>query len=196
MKVPLDSTGLFEFDEETHTYYLGDTILPSVTQILEDVGLIDSSKYSKLEFYLERGSAIHGATDLIDKNQLDRDSLDDRIVGHVSAYEKFKKETGFEVKASELALYSKTYKYAGTMDKVGILYGKESIIDLKTNSVPNWGGIQLSGYNELFPGRAFNRYGLALKEDGSYRLVPFDNFRDRVVFLAAVTVYNAKHGRM
>lgn len=196
MKIPMDSTGLFQCDPETHTYYLGEKVLPSVTQILDDVGIIDSNKFCKDEFYLDRGHAIHSATDLIDKGQLDRRSLDKRIKGYVAAYEAFKKDTGFEVMASEIAAYSKTYKYAGTSDKIGLLYGNKSMIDLKSNDVPGWCGIQLSGYCELFPGKMYERFGLGLKEDGSYRLRQFDNFRDRTVFLAALNVYNYKHGRM
>jgi len=187
----LDTEGRFTFDEEAHEYFLDERLIPSVTTLLQEVGLIDISKFPDIEFYRERGKAVHSATEFWDKGTLDEDSVEERIVPYLDAYKRFRQETGFVPDATELPGYSESLWCAGTLDKIGMFNGVGAIIDLKSNSVAPWAAIQLAGYN-LIHGGGHNRFGLALKNNGTYKLHKFTDYADHRIFEGAAIIYNWK----
>src|SRR5262245_2178024 len=71
--------GLLEFDPTTHTYRVDGVRYPSVTQVLERVGIIDYSYIPAptREMALARGSAVHAWTAHDDRTHqtLDLDAL-------------------------------------------------------------------------------------------------------------------------
>ena len=186
-----DRKFFMDFDEGSHTYTIDGKVVPSVTQILSSAGIFDASKYPDLEYYRERGSANHKATELWEKGTLDEDELDERIKPFLESYKLWKSFSGFESLHIELRCWDALYGFAGTMDRVGMLNGHTSILDLKSNQVESWCGIQLAGYELLCPStESFKRYGLALQADGSMaKLKQFSDRTDRKVFLGAMTVY-------
>ena len=188
MKEPVPGYSDFEYDDEEHLYYVKGKVVPSVTQILSDVGIFDASKYPDLEYYRDRGRAIHRATELWEQDTLDEDSLDDRIRPYLEAFKKFKRDEGFVTIGAEIRAYDPNYLFAGTMDRLGELRGDAAIVDIKTSQVEPWVAIQLAGYELLAPVNCVKRYGLALRNDETYKLVPFRDRTDRKVFLAALTV--------
>ena len=88
------------FDESEHKYYIGEMEVPSVTSILKDVGLIKDNGYYT-EASRIRGKAIHAAIELHLKNNLDRDSLDPRILPYLDGFERFEEDTHFKTIAIE-----------------------------------------------------------------------------------------------
>jgi hypothetical protein len=184
-----------EFDEATHTYLLYENEvdrlsgrkLVSVTQVLPD------DKRRVDPWYLERGRLIHLATALFDHDELDEDSIDERIKPYLDAYVKFKKETGFEPKHIELPLYHPKYYYAGTIDRIGLLNNSQDLIDLKTGGKAKADELQLAAYWELCRAsyikirRVFDLY---LHENGTYSLTPPETQPKLLlpVFLASLTV--------
>ena len=104
------------FDPETHTYRKGETVLPSVTQILKDVGLIDTTFFAPE--HAERGTRIHEATVFWDETGMDDDTLPEEWAGYLSAWKKFREETGFIPSHIEQAFCS-DQGYAGTVDRIG-----------------------------------------------------------------------------
>ena len=100
---------LLEFDEQAHEYYLGGVRLPSVTQLLDEFGLIDYSMVSPytLEYKRLVGVATHKATELYDLHTLNFDRLDDHIRGFVHAWVQFRVDTGFLPQLVELRMASK-----------------------------------------------------------------------------------------
>jgi hypothetical protein len=183
-----------EFDEEKHLYILGDRELLNVTRVLPD------DKRRVDPFYLQRGKLVHLATALFDHDELDEDSLDERIRPYLDAYVKFKRETGFEPKEIELPLYHPKYLYAGTIDRIGKLNGSQDLIDLKTGGKAKDDELQLAAYWELCRvsyikiRRVFDLY---LHENGTYNLVPPETSPKLLlpVFLASLTVARWKEGK-
>ena len=189
----------FEFDQPNHIYRVRGVAVPSVTQILEDVGIIDYSyiPWRTREFALERGSHVHIATAFDDQGTLDESSLREDITGHVDAWRRFRAETGFEADLIEFRSYHQDYGYAGTLDRLGRARSSENILlDIKTNDAPWWTRIQLAAYAAFFATpRIYRRMSVELHEDGTYRIQEFpcaswsSDFND---FLAALRVRNAK----
>lgn len=188
---PIDSTGRLTFDEENHEYFLDGKAIPSVTYLMQEVGLIDVSKFPDIEYYRERGKAIHKATELWDKGTLDEESVDERVAPYLDAYKRFLGETGFKSDKTEFAGFNESLWFAGMLDKIGDLCGSKAILDIKSNAVAPWTGIQLAGYN-LIHGGGHLRFGLALKNDGTYRLKRFSDYSDHRVFESAAIIYNWK----
>jgi hypothetical protein len=194
----------FTFDPEKHEYALNGLRLPSVTQILESVGL--SPDYSgvpadHLEFARDRGDKVHKATALDDRGDLDEDTLDPRIAPYLEAWRQFRRDHHFEPVEIEFMFYSKRHGYAGTLDRLGASdLAEHTLIDLKTcqkidlKSVgPQTGGYSW-GYCE-FSGQAIykqiKRFAVRLQPDG-YKLIECKNRQDFDVFLHALSIVNWK----
>ena len=172
---------------------------PSVTEVLSIAGLVDFAGVPPdvLEAARQRGQDVHEWAEAIDLGLLSDDQEPDaRVASYVAAYRAFKRETGFEVLASEQVVRNESYRYAGTLDRIGFLNGRRVLVDLKTSvSIAPWIGLQLSGYELALPER-HQRYALHLLRDGSWKLVPFTSREDAHDFLAAVRLahYRLRHG--
>ena len=83
------------FDEATHTYTVGDTTLPSVTDIIKPLQEYAAIPAIILEHARQKGDATHHAIRLDHENDLDISTLDDSIVPRYEAWLKFKQDTGF-----------------------------------------------------------------------------------------------------
>ena len=187
------SSDTLAFDETTHTYTLGGEILPSVTQIIKETGLAGDSNWTPDPFYLIRGTLVHQATALLDRNDLDEASVDPQIRGYLESYKRFLKETGFLPEVVEVPRFNPTLRYAGTPDRVGRLSGEGLVLDLKTGvSRPRWHKIQTAGYVLLSPEHPEKRAALYLGGDGTFSLVEHTDPHDSQVFLAALTVHRWK----
>jgi len=181
-----------EFDESTHTYNIGDRKLISVTQ---GISILDTRWRDP--WYLTRGKYIHKATELYDRDELDEDRLDPQIRPYLDAYVKFKEDTGFLVRLIEHKLFHPQHKYAGRIDRTGILNGVEDLIDIKSGTKVDTDELQGAGYWGLcksnnIPIRKI--FGLYLKENGTYSLVEVKNPKSLLpVFLAALTLTRWKN---
>ena len=71
-----------------------------------------------------------------------------------------------------------------------MLNGKESLIDIKSGVESPTTGIQLAAYSMLYDVPLVNRYGLYLKADGKYKLIPYADRNDIKIFNAALTLYH------
>lgn len=108
-----------KFEETGHVYTLGDRVLPSITQIMQAMRV--GHDYSHTDpIHALRGRAVHKAVELVDKSDLDVDSIDPVVRPYLEAYLKFKDDTGFRPIYNELRLYSAQDGYAGTLDKIGV----------------------------------------------------------------------------
>jgi hypothetical protein len=182
-----------KFDEERHKYTNDGINIPSVTTILGAVGLPDLSAIpvTALQWKAELGTMVHLATELDDLGELDDGSLDDRIVPFLEAYRRFKSESGFEIIDMEKVVYDPTLKYAGKLDRFGILNGKRTLLDIKTGVFdPLSVGPQTAAYAKSY-GKC-NRYALQLKDDGTYKLHRLNNQNDFNIFLSALNIYKWK----
>ncbi len=194
---------MLEFTAEDHSYRLNGVSLPSVTQctgLLCDYGNIPPAV---LQAACDFGTNVHRATELFDLDDLDEDALSPALAPWLDGWKRFKNESGFLVRDIESRVYSKTYGYAGTLDRVGVLNGKLVIIDIKTPTVVNPStGPQTAAYQhaveEMNKEKIKGRYALQLKGDGTYRLIPYADKNDFNVFLGCLNVINFRrkhHGK-
>lgn len=182
------------FNAERHEYHDESGVLvPNVTGILKDVGLIDGKWFT--DFARDRGTAVHMATAMHDEGTLDSATVDPRIEGYVAAWVLFRKESGFVPTLVEAVVANQTPRYAGTLDRAGLMggdAGKSCILDIKTGAIPAWAALQTAAYQRCRPNfRA--RYGIELRENGTYRLERFTNDNvDWMVFCGALALVNWK----
>ncbi len=179
------------FYPEAHRYFVDGRPVDSVTQI---IGATWPELYAHSnEFAMERGSVVHEITSLYDDGTLDEDSVSPIVSGFFDAYKRFLAETGFIVEENERKVYSDSYNYAGTLDRIGRLGAKRVLIDIKTGN-PGWQcGPQTAAYSTAWHEETGEfirtRYGLWLRESGEYSLIPFRDFQnDFADFTAAQRV--------
>ena len=187
---------------KNHEYHLGLEALPSVTQILADCGIIDAKRFT--DEARIRGTAVHLATAMYDKmrdgvyipfESLDWPGLCESYYPYVIAYTIFARDTGFIPDLIEHMAFHPTFRYAGTLDRVGRISGSHKLIDIKTGTELPWHKIQTAGYADLvaeqYPGVL--RHGLYLQANGKYKLSePCLDSRDIIIFHSALTVCHWK----
>ena len=184
------------FNEENHTYTLDGKPLMSVTQILRPIG----GDYSKippdvLEKARVRGVASHKACELYDLGILDFDSVDDTVQQYLNGWIKFMKEHDYEHVASENIMVSEKYMYAGTADKLCLLDGVETVIDLKcTAKIAPATAIQTAAYAEMSNSK--RRLCVRLKPDGTYEKREYTDKNDFNIFLSLLNIakWSEKNG--
>lgn len=187
--------GALTFEPAAHRYRLGSRELISVTQALGEAGLIDNSWYTAASAL--RGTALHAAVHVhVTTGAM---PTDDVVAPFFAAYLAFQMDAGFITTASEERVCDPFLGYAGTLDLRGCFakldHSSDSsdVIDIKTGFVPEWVGYQTAGYARLFP-EVRRRWVLNLRADATYRLQSLTKRTDERVFLAALTVAQAKRG--
>lgn len=178
-----------------HRYWLHGRELTGVTAALKAAGLIDSEWFT--EAAQLRGTYVHEACTLVDDEQLG--SVDPIIAGYVAAYETFLRDAKPEWGFVEHRVCDATLGYAGTLDRLGFLNGKWALVDLKSGAEVAWHRLQTAAYARLMPhasGLKPDRYGLYLRGDGTYRLLPHTDRADESTFLAALRIaqFRTTHG--
>ena len=183
------------FDEETHTYFMDDVPVPSVTQALVESGIINTDFFN--DWGRWRGSTVHKITQLYDENDLAESSVDPDLVGYLEAWKKFKREFPSEIEGIEVELYHATAKYGGCLDRVGVGQGGNFILDIKTGPLTRAVGLQLTGYADAYESQTgfniLNLYGVQIKEDGTYKMKTYR--LEYVAWRAALTVCHWKRGK-
>ena len=183
-----------QYLEDQHEYWLSGKKMQSVTGILRDVGIADVWKGAG-DYKMYLGSVVHEAIHYLNKGTLDWDSVDQRALGYVRAYESFLSRGSFVVKNSEKPRCEPIMQFGGRPDVDGLYNGKPAIIDYKTGLLPKWVKIQLAGYCVLMQNKNISPYdikriGLELHEDGSYKVEVYRDVHDIDIFYAAYSVAN------
>lgn len=198
---------MLTFDEAAHRYYWHGQWVPNVTSILKPLTDYSMIPPAVLEHARQQGVAVHKMVDLHCRNDLDEATLPEWMTGHFAAWKRFLAESRFEVWGSERRLFHPKMCYAGTLDLIGIFRdgdyaGEPSIIDIKRSLFAGPViGLQLSGYmhawnDSLKVGDArkvSGRYALQLRDNGTYRLEPFEDKGDWATFVAMLTQWRWKH---
>lgn len=180
------------FDQTTHTYHdSGGKRVPSVTQILQEAGLINYGFMhpNKREEVLARGETVHWVTELEDQGVLNPRKVPIRFRPYRKAYLQWKDRSGFVVQGIEVPFVS-TYGYAGKPDRTGLLGGVKTVVDLKTGvAIADWVKYQLAPYAlAVYGSWAVRRIALLLCADGTYKVkeFPIESLpHDFATFLAA-----------
>jgi hypothetical protein len=120
--------GALRFDEATHTYTLGQLVLPSVTQILKATGvstdfdrLVEEGKLTRAQLLEKRelGRAAHMAAHYYDEGSLRPGTVDPRVEPYLEGWIKFREVTGFKPAILETALHHPGLLVSGTLDRAG-----------------------------------------------------------------------------
>ena len=159
------------FYEDTHSYFVGRTYLPSVTSILKDCQLIQDTFFTRDA--RERGKNIHLATAMWDTGILDEKTVDPEWKPYLEAWKKFRHEADFEPDPEmiEKPLCAKDLSYAGTPDRVGLMKGVPVLIDIKTGAPQKYHPIQLAAYRRILPFPVRQDFTVCLRKNGTYNLV-------------------------
>ena len=172
------------FNESTHQYYLDNKIVPSVTQILNELLPI---QYKPGDWYLQRGRAVHVAAAMIARGI--EFEYDDRIAGQVAAIKRFFAEVKPEILSVEEKVWSIPYRYAGTLDLYVKIGTKFCLVDYKSSISIERVGIQLGGYSLAKLPIVINGVGVQINENGTYSMtkpIKLDSYRREFLALRAV----------
>lgn len=194
------------FEPIEHRYFIEPSgeELPGVTRALEECGLTDFSMVPRhiLEAAQERGTQVHNALHYLDDGELDRATLTDEMAGYVDAYERFKREMRFEPLLVEKFVHNLAYRWAGRLDRVGLLETKHGggdlvVVDFKSGMVVPGHRCQLAAYTSALPEpKKYRRMTLELDSDGTYKAHEYDPQsygNDLNTFHAAVAIWHWKH---
>lgn len=151
-------------------------------------GLVDFSKIPERDrqFYMDRGTANHRLWEDVEKGIDDQFNYDARVEVYRKAHARFLAETGFKAfaKGIEMRVHSDKLKVAGTLDRfgIGMMSGRYTLLDYKTTSLPPSAksglptpteiqtAIYLLCLENLVSWSTVDRYGVAFRKDGTYRM--------------------------
>ena len=181
-----------QFDEATHTYTVNGVEYPSVTTILKDVGLIDTSGPWYTDWHRDRGTQVHLATALDDANDLDTETLDPAIKPYLSAWWSFMGESRCKIIDIERRAHHPRMMYAGTIDRVVRWGAGDAIIDIKCGPPSRWHGLQTAAYKALVGGLSWRRATVHLSDDGTFKVASHNDNSDHDAWNSALALYHWK----
>lgn len=182
---------MLTFDEAEHRYFWHGTPVPGVTTVLKALHNFDGVPEAILSAAAERGTAVHLCCEYLDQGILDEASIDPAISGYVDAWRLFCTEMLPVWSHIEARCYHQALRFAGTVDRVGIINGIEYVLDIKTSvaSHPVW-GVQTAAYANALNKANARRATVQLRKDGTYRMIEWAERSDWSVFVSLITINN------
>lgn len=165
------------FREKDHVYILDGERLPCVSDLCRFISrdIYKDTPSWMMDAAAERGTAVHKATEELDKSG--GVCVEDEYAPYVQAYAAFLHDHDVAWELTEHSLWHPQYRYAGTIDRYGIVDGEKTLVDLKTTYrvYKPLCIASLNLYRLILEARekAVERLLiLHLKKDGTYKLVP------------------------
>lgn len=196
-----------QFDAATHSYTVDGVFVPSVTQVLNEEGLVYFPiPEDQLAFCAWRGSAVHLACLYDDEGTLDESTVQPEHRGYLEAWRKGKAQLRPTFLAAEQRLYHPALRYAGTLDRLVQIAGRRrpQLWDLKTGVPHRATCVQTAAYAHLHAaatedGGAFlyDRFAVRLTKEGNYTMQQhplIDLGRDFELFCSALRLNRWKRG--
>jgi hypothetical protein len=188
-----------DFDESTHTYRVAGVVIPSATQIITGLAMVDFGAVPKHNLIegRDRGREVHAICESFDKGILSIPSIDPRLVGYFKAYLQFCKDFNPEWLEIETMYYNQTWGYCMRLDRIGLIGKKIILLDLKTSQMKMPShciqtALYQKGWEENTGKKIHERWVLQLVEDGKYKIKEHKNNSDFSYALSAVMVYKWK----
>lgn len=188
------------FREDSHRYSYRGVVVPGVTTVIGST-LLDFSHMPNevMERARQRGTDVHELTEMLD---VDGGYPVSKYDPYVCAWVAFKEDFDFQPDEVEQKVFHSTLLYAGTLDRVGVINGELSVVDIKTGAIYPEYALQLAAYqaaaNEGRVGEKIKaRYSVQLRDNGTYTVQKYESKADLSVFVAALSIYNwrgMKHG--
>lgn len=185
--ITLDSDKHIYTDEEGR-------VVPGVTSVLQPLQNFAGIPKTTLQAAADFGKHVHLACELYDNGVLDEAMLDENLAPYLVAWKSFLQDTGFKITENEKLVYSEKFKYAGTLDRTGILNGKQALVDIKSTAVASpVTGPQTAAYSQAYKEmggyKRPARFTVHLAPN-KYKLVPHKDGMDFQVFMACLSVFN------
>lgn len=181
------------FYEKSHIYMLDGERLPCVSDLCRFLHkeIYKDAPVWQMEAAADRGTAVHKATEALDKTG--RAEISDDYAPYLEAYAAFLREHEVEWELIEHPDYHPTRGYAGTIDRYGTVDGIKALVDLKTTYTvyKPLCSASLNLYRMMLEARQKRVERLLilhLKKDGTYKLIKFDF--DDAVPIALLTLHN------
>ena len=189
--------GLTFFDKG-HVYMLEGERIPCVSDLCRFLSreVYKDAPLWQLEAAADRGTKVHAATETLDATG--QAQIQEDYLPYLKAYASFLREHEVSWELTEHSMWHPEHRYAGTLDRCGMVDGKRTLVDFKTTYTVHKPlcSASLNLYRMML-----EAYGmpveqlmiLHLKKDGSYRLVKFEF--DDAVPMALITLHNAAKKR-
>ncbi|CAB4187430.1 hypothetical protein UFOVP1601_29 [uncultured Caudovirales phage] len=161
----------FRFDAEGHRYYLDGDEIPSLSSLLKQDGLVDTTFMT--DEGRDRGTAVHSLCTTLDLGA-ELPPLAKAYRGYLAAYEALLELFRPEWECIEEAEVSRRWRFGCRPDRVGLVYGLPTIAELKTGGKEPWHAIQLAlqaiavSERTLLPPDRYQRIVIYLKDTGRY----------------------------
>jgi len=118
---------------EDHEYYLDGVKLDGLTSTIREAGL----GWNADPWYMERGTAIHKATELWDRGNLDEETVDPQIQGYLASWIRFRWDQCYVPSEIEYQTYHPELMVGTTIDRLPLL-------DLKSGAPEPWHALQVA----------------------------------------------------
>jgi hypothetical protein len=182
---------MIEFFEKTHTYIVDGKETPSVTTVLNRLNNYSYIDKDVLARAAKFGTAVHKATELYDKNELDIDTLDAALLPYVEGWDLFLQDYKPDFLEIEYRI-SSVYGYAGTLDRYAKIKDYRATIDIKSGStIPKTTGLQLAAYQQglIEDGKQSERRFAVHLKPFDYKVINYKDITDFTVFNSALTLH-------
>ena len=188
---------ILTFDDASHTYRVGGAVKPSVTQVLGKLSDFSMVPPDVLAAACERGTIVHKLCEYHDLNDLDPESIGEWWK-YLDAWINFCADYKAEWVHIEQPMFSHRYGYAGTPDRAGFLKGiRYGSVDIKTGkTLHRVCGMQGAAYRQLFAENygfewlTARRATVQLRDDGTYKFLPWDDPDDWPAYLSLINLTN------
>lgn len=201
----MSEISFIEYDEENHLYYDRGELVPSITQTLDEIGLVDKDYFT--QEHSRRGTLVHAITANLDAppdgpvdfHEYTPEEIE-TAAKYAAQWVKLREANPFKILKVEHKVFCSQWGYAGRLDLHIIMpNGDPALVEKKTNKsgyVPSWTGLQLAAQGHaLDPSEVFRRFVAVLTPD-RFRFVEEykteDYISDRDDFLCMVRAIRAK----
>lgn len=189
---------ILQFFDRGHVYMLDGERLPCVSDLCRFLHreIYRDAPLWQLEAAADRGTKVHAATEVLDKTG--RAEIEDDYLPYLEAYALFRKEHDVQWELIEHPDYHPSHRYAGTIDRYGLVDGFKTLLDIKTTYkvYKPLCSASLNLYRLILEARQKTVERLMilhLKKDGSYKLIKFEV--DNSVPMALITLHTALQTR-
>lgn len=185
---------ILQYFDKGHIYMLEGERIPCVSDLCRFLHreIYKDAPLWQLEAAADRGTKVHAATEALDKTG--QAEIQDEYLPYLQAYVRFRQEHDVQWELIEYADYHPELRYAGTIDRYGLVDGIRTLLDIKTTYTvyKPLCGASLNLYRLILEAREKQVERLMilhLKKDGTYRPVWIDI--DDSVPMAMITLHAA-----
>lgn len=185
---------VLQFFDKGHVYMMDGERLPCVSDLCRFLHreIYKDAPLWQMEAAADRGTKVHAATEALDRTG--RAEIEDEYLPYLQAYALFRKEHDVQWELIEYPDYHPVHRYAGTIDRYGMVDGFRTLLDIKTTYrvYKPLCSASLNLYRLMLEarGKPVERLViLHLKKDGTYKSIKFA--ADDSVPMALITLHTA-----